>query len=413
MKVGIVGYGVEGKSAEAYWRAKGDEVTICDTNSDLTGYDLLVRSPGVHPRKLPQGAHVTSVTNEFMAQCPAPIIGVTGTKGKGTTCSLITEMLRAAGKTVHLGGNIGVPALDLLSKIKPDDVVVLELSSFQLMDAKKSPHVAVCLMIAPEHLDYHTDETEYWDAKGNIFAHQMANDVAIYNKNNQPAMDLAYTSAGQRIPYDVQGADKSGAYVAEGVVWYQATRICEVSNIALIGEHNQQNVCAALAAAWTITQDVPAITRAIAEFKGLPYRLQEVGVVGDVRYINDSFAVQPDAAVAAMRSFSEPKVVILGGVDRNLEYSELAKTASQSNVRKVLLIGQTAQQIKRELEQHDVSCELIEGGMKQILAAASHAAQAGDVVLLSPGCASFDMFKDYIDRGEQFTAAVKELRHES
>jgi UDP-N-acetylmuramoylalanine--D-glutamate ligase len=411
MKVAIVGYGVEGKSAEAYWRSLGHEVAICDTNSDLNGYDLLVRSPGVHPHKLPQGVPVTSVTNEFLAQCPAPIIGVTGTKGKGTTSSLIAEMLKAAGKTVHLAGNIGVPALDILPDIKPDDVVVLELSSFQLMDAKKSPHIAVCLMIVPEHLDYHSDEQEYWDAKGNIFAHQAADDIAIYNKDNQQSMNLAYTSGGAKLSYDVEGVDRTGAYVADDAIWYQDTRICSVSDVALLGSHNLQNVCAAVAAAWQVTQDTSAIAHVIREFKGLPYRLQEVGIVDDVRYVNDSIGTTPESTIAAIRAFSEPKVLIVGGSDKGASFTEMAQVIASSNVDGVVIIGQTGDQIAGELRLAGYSDDQVRRAtsIQEAVAACREIAQAGSVVLLSPACASFDMFTSYKDRGDQFNAAVAAL----
>lgn len=409
MRIGIVGYGVEGKSAETYWSALGHDITILDTTQDMTGYDLLVRSPGVHPSKLPEGANVTSATNEFFDKCPAPIFGVTGTKGKGTTASLLTEMLRAAGKTVHLGGNIGTSALDFLDEVEPDDIVVLELSSFQLMDAKKSPHVAICLMIAPEHLDYHTDEREYWEAKGNIFAHQGPTDLAIYNQNDQMSMNLAYTSAGTKIPYDVTGANQEGAYVSDGQIWYQETPICSVTDVALLGAHNLQNVCAAVTAAWHETNDVAAFKTAISAFTGLPYRLQEVTTVNGVRYINDSFGVQPEAAMAAIETFSEPKVLILGGKDRSLSFANLANVIAKANIRGVVLIGETAPILEKELELDAVPVERVEGDMKEIVQTATAMAKPGDVVILSPACASFDMFKDYKDRGNQFTAAVKEI----
>lgn len=411
MKVAIVGYGVEGKSAEAYWRAKGDDVTICDTDSDLTGYDLLVRSPGVHPSKLPQDAVVTSVTNEFMAVCPAPIFGVTGTKGKGTTTSLLAEMLKNAGKTVHLGGNIGVPALDLLSAIKPDDIVVLELSSFQLMDAKKSPHVSVCLMIAPEHLDYHSDEQEYWEAKGNIFAHQTVNDLAIYNKNNQASMNLAYTSAGTKIAYDAEGADKQAAYVADDAIWYQDRRICAVSDVALLGRHNLQNVCAALAAAWHETQDVSAIAQAIREFTGLPYRLQEIARVNDVLYVNDSIGTTPESAIAAIQAFTEPKVLILGGSDKGSTFAEMAKEIAGAEVRGVVIIGQTGDQIAAELKMAGYADTNVyrADSMPEAVQISAKYAQPGDIVLLSPACASFGMFENYKQRGAMFDQAVQAL----
>lgn len=246
--------------------------------------------------------------------------------------------------------------------------------------------------------------------QGNIFAHQGAADLAIYNLNSQPAADLAYTSAGVKIPYDAEGADKSGAYVADKAIWYQDTRICSVSDVALLGRHNLQNVCAAVAAAWQVSQEVPSIATAIQNFQGLPYRLQDLGVVSGIRYINDSFGVQPDAAMAAIQSFEESKVLILGGVDRNLSYADLADAVGKSNVRGVVLIGETAQQIQSELQIRNVVCEIVEGDMKTIVQHATDMAQPGDVVILSPACASFDMFKDYIDRGNQFNAAVKELQ---
>ncbi len=411
MKIGIVGYGVEGKSAEKYWSALGHDITILNTDQDLTGYDLLVRSPSVHPNKLPEGAKVTTVTSEFFDKCPVPIIGVTGTKGKGTTSTLITEMLRAAGKTVHLGGNIGVSALDLLPDIKTDDVVVLELSSYQLMDFKKSPHISVCLMLAPEHLDYHTDEQEYWDAKGNIFAHQEPTDIAIYNQNDQMSMDLAYTSGGARVPYDVRGKAQEGSYVSDGQIWYQDTLICKTSDVALLGAHNLQNVCAAVTAAWQLTNDVAALKTAISAFKGLPYRLQDVGTVNGVRYINDSFGTTPEATYAAIDAFTEPELLILGGYDKKISFTDMAQKIVKSQVKAVTLMGQTAEQIESELKMAGYPEDQIRK-VETLQEAVEHLAQIaepGDVVLLSPACASWDMFENYKQRAEQFNQAVRDL----
>jgi UDP-N-acetylmuramoylalanine--D-glutamate ligase len=411
MRIGIVGYGVEGKSAEKYWSALGHDITILDTTQDLTGYDMLVRSPSVHPNKLPEGAKVTTVTSEFFAKCPVPIIGVTGTKGKGTTSTLITEMLRAAGKTVHLGGNIGVSALDLLPDIKADDVVVLELSSYQLMDVKKSPHISVCLMLAPEHLDYHTDEQEYWDAKGNIFAHQEQTDVAIYNHNDQMSTDLAYTSSGTRIPYDVTGSAQEGSYVLDGQIWYQDTPICKTSDVALLGAHNLQNVCAAVSAAWQVTNDVAALKTAISAFTGLPYRLQDISTVNGVRYINDSFGTTPEATYAAIDAFAEPELLILGGYDKKISFTDMAQKIVKSQVKAVTTMGQTAEQIESELKMAGYPEDQIRK-VETLQEAVEHLAQIaepGDVVLLSPACASWDMFENYKQRAEQFNQAVRDL----
>jgi len=408
MKVGIVGYGVEGKCAEAYWRAKGDDVVILTTDDDLSGYDLLVRSPGVHPSKLPEGAHVTSVTNEFLAQCSAPVIGVTGTKGKGTTSSLIAEMLKAAGKHVHLGGNIGTPALDLLPNIKPLDVVVLEMSSFQLMDAKKSPHIAVCLMIVAEHLDYHADEQEYWDAKGNIFAHQGPTDIAVYNQNSQPAMNVAYTSPGSRIPYDVTGVHQEGAYVSDGQIWYQETPICNVTDVALLGAHNLQNVCAAIGAAWQVTQDVAALKTAISTFRGLPYRLEEIAVKDGIRYVNDSISTTPESTMAAVQAFGGSKLLILGGSDKGVIFTDMAQELVKDNIKAVAVMGETGPEIIRELKMAGYPEEQIHlvTSVEQAVQELTEKAEAGDTIILSPACASFDMFMNYKDRGDQFNKAV-------
>lgn len=411
MKIGIVGYGVEGKSAEAYFEAHGHDVTILDTEKDLTGYDLLVRSPGVHPDKLPANADVTSVTNEFLAHCPAPIFGVTGTKGKGTTATLLAKMLETTGKKVWLGGNIGVPALDFLDQVTADDLVVLELSSFQLMDAQKSPHVAICLMIAPEHLDYHADEAEYVAAKGNIFRYQKPDDVAVYNANDSHSRDLVKLSAAnQKLPYDTQGSDQSGAYVLDGAISMQGVKVCATSDVALVGEHNLQNVCAALAAAWHETQDQTALAEVIGSFTGLPYRLEEIAVKHGVRFINDSISTTPESTIAALRAFAAPKLLILGGSSKGAAYDQLAHEIGNSQVRAVALLGDEADKIKQALEAQGYAGDIVMARtMAEAVGLLADQTQSGDVVLLSPACASFGTFKNYKDRGDQFTAAVSTL----
>ncbi len=437
MKIAILGYGVEGQAAVRYFRrqrskVKGQrflssepEITICDAKTDLElpegvqtrlgpdylqdldGFDLIVRSPGVRPDLIRSSAPVTSVTREFMAQYPAPIIGVTGTKGKGTAATLIAKILEADGHKVWLGGNIGTPALDFLDKVKPTDWVVLELSSFQLMDVTQSPQVAVGLMIAPDHLDYHLHMEEYIQAKGNIYRFQTKSDLAVYCGGQPETKRLVQLSPGRHISY----CTPEGAYVRDGRVMFRDEEICKVNEVGLIGRHNLENVCAAVAATHHLVKDAKARAKAIREFKGLPHRLEEVRVLAGVRYINDSFAANPTAAEAGVKAFAEPKVLILGGFDRGMNQMELAQAVAESNVRKVLLIGQMAPKLAKLLEAEGYKrYKQVAGGMVEIVAAARAVAEEGDVVLLSPGSPSFDMFKNFADRGERFRAAVESLK---
>lgn len=438
-----MGFGVEGRSAFAYWRSAGAEITICDANpklkvpggaqtrlgpeylTGLESFDLIVRSPGVRPPEIMaanpnlQPEKITSVTREFLAKCPSPVIGVTGTKGKGTTATLIAKILEAAGRKVWLGGNIGRPALDFLADVKPTDYAVLELSSFQLIDATQSPQTGVILMIAPDHQNWHADMREYVAAKGNLVRFQAANHMVVYNAQNRFSSDLAQLSQGRKVPYAVGQStagnrqDEAGAYIKGGQIWMDKIPICSTGEVRLLGRHNLENVCAAVAATWPVVQDPAPIKRAIAAFTGLPHRLESVGEVGGVRYIDDSFSVVPDAAMAAIRSFAEPKVVVLGGSDKGAEFEALARTVKDSNVKACLVIGEVAPKIAAALDAAGFS-DYVTGlsDMPGVLRAAAVAAAPGDVVLLSPGCASFGLFRDYKDRGERFKAAVSALAGE-
>jgi UDP-N-acetylmuramoylalanine--D-glutamate ligase len=425
MKVAIVGFGIEGAAALRYWQGRGDDVTVLDGDTHkpvpagvkcvlgpgylkgLDEYELVVRSPGVKPWLLNTVAAVTSGMRVFFEHCPAPIIGITGTKGKGTTATLVAKILEAGGQRVWLGGNIGVPVLDLLPKVEAEDMVVVEMSSFQLIDMEQSPGIAVCLLIVPEHQDWHQDMDEYVGAKGNIFAQQRAGDLAVYDARNEFAVKLARLSAGRQVPY----LKAPGAEVEGGKIIIGGVEICEVSEVGLLGPHNLENVCAAITATWDLVGADPAPVRQVVKsFRGLPHRLELVREVDGVRYINDSFAANPVAAIAALRSFDEPKVLILGGLDRGLDMSALAAAVAGSKVRQVVLVGESAQRIGECLQQAGFEdCNIVRGEMDLIVDKARSAARPGDVVLLSPGCPSFDSFKNFEDRGEQFKAAVAGL----
>ena len=426
MRVAVVGYGVEGSAAYRYFAAQGADVTVfhkerpddlpADAHfvqdahaTELKGFDVVIRSPAVAPDSLRTDGRVTTVTKEFFAAFgPERIVGVTGSKGKGTISALIFAMLQAAGKRVHLGGNIGVPALDLLPDIKDGDYAVLELSSFQLWDLDASPHIAVVGMITPDHLDVHQDFEEYVDAKANIARHQKPDDVIIYHPTNDYSARIANQSQGRKVRYD----SPEGAFVEGGWFVVQGQRICKTAEVRIPGRHNIENICAALTAAWQITQDAEALARAIREYKGLEHRIEFVRSLDGVDYYDDSFAASTSAAVVAAQAFEAPKVMILGGYDRGIDLGPMVKELAATNLRKVLLIGQTAPRLAElfEAARKGGLAERLGGlAMPGIVGRARELARQGDIVLLSPGCASFDMFKDYKDRGNQFKEAVRAL----
>lgn len=430
MKVAVVGYGIEGQSAVKYWANKGDDVTICDQNTnitigpnikrklgadylqDLDDFDVIVRSAGIHPDEIlstnPGVKHkITTVINEFISVCPTRnIVGITGTKGKGTTSTLTTKMLEAAGKQVFLGGNIGTSPFDFLPQITPESWVVLELSSFQLFDLQNSPHIAACLMIMPEHLNWHIDETDYYNAKKQLFKHQGKDDIAIYFGPNQVSKQIASVSQGKIIPY----FDPSGADVQNENIVIGDQVICKTNEVKLLGEHNWQNICAAATIVWQVVQNVEPIRQVATTFNGLPHRLEFVRELNKVRFYDDSFGTTPETAIVAIEAFDQPKVVILGGSDKGVRFTALAQSVAKNNVRHAVLIGQTAPQIQAALQKagfNDFSTNA--NDMPTAVKLAAQRAQPGDVVLLSTGCASFDMFENYKDRATQFTEAVLKL----
>ncbi|MEX2006885.1 MAG: UDP-N-acetylmuramoyl-L-alanine--D-glutamate ligase [Candidatus Saccharimonadales bacterium] len=438
-KIAILGYGEQGRSAYEYWNnpsaGGSNQVTICDQSTEvalpndvdkhlgpnhlanLDQFDVIIRSPSVHPNDIVKAnspdilKKVTTVTNEFMKVAPTRnIIGITGTKGKGTTSTLIAKMLEAAGLRVHLGGNIGTPPLDLLKQnIQSDDWVVLELANFQLIDLKYSPHIAVCLMVVPEHLDWHEDMADYVRSKLNLFAHQQTDDIAIYFADNQSSSEIASKSPGKKIPY----MQKPGAFVKDDgliVIDEEETPVIAKTEVKLLGEHNLQNVCAAITAYWQTSQDVTAIKKVLTTFSGLGHRLELVREVNGVKYYDDSFGTTPDTAIVAMKAFKESKVVVLGGSDKGIPFDKLADEVVNQDIRQVIAIGDTGPVIAKLLRERGLA-NITEGPktMDDIIAAAKSAAQPGDVVLLSTGCASFGLFKNYKDRGEQFKKSVDKL----
>lgn len=435
MKIAILGYDVEGRASYDYFAAQGGhELEIRDRNPKLTApagaqivsgehyldglddFDLLVRTPGLPPEAIlvknpGVSDKITSQINEFLRVSPTRhIIGVTGTKGKGTTSTLIARILEAAGEQVFLGGNIGVPPLSFLDQLTAESWVVLELSSFQLTDLRTSPHIAVCLMVVPEHLNWHAHLDDYHQAKARLFAHQTPDDIAIYFADSEISTQIAAHSPGRKIPYFTP----PGAYVTDDTVSIDGQAICQTADLQLPGRHNWQNVCAAVTAAWQVTRDVEAIRSVLTTFTGLPHRLEFVREVESVRYYNDSYSTGLEATKAAVAAIDGPKVMILGGFDRMLDIRHFGDFVVQhsADFRTLLLIGASAERLAAMLQQAGFSNYLIDTAavtMPAIVAKARALAQAGDAVILSPGFASFDLFNNFTDRGEQFKTAVGQL----
>src|SRR3989344_3967997 len=450
MRIGIVGWGIETQSAYSYF---GPEHEYLIVNEEPR--DDLPRADNVKcqflPEKKPPGItsnvtdlsyldgiekcdkiiysvtavknleqkfgqdkdfwqKATSVWHIFFKEVKTKnLIGVTGTKGKGTTSTLIYEMLKTARQPVYLAGNIGTSVLDILDAVKENDWVVLEITNYQLYKFPYSPHIAVALMVTEEHLDWHKDMDEYIAAKTNLFAHQKKDDIAIYFAGNERSQQIVGASPGIKIPYL---APPGAVAKDEGVivVGEPETEVIKTKEVKLIGEHNLENVCAAVTTVWQITQDVGAISKVLATFSGLEHRLEFIREVDNVKYYDDSFGTTPHTAIVAMKALIQPQVLILGGSDKGLAFEPMVEEAVKDRTRHIITIGQTGPKIEQMLRAkgfNKITAGLTK--MTDIVAEARRVAQPGDVVLLSTGCASFGLFRDYKDRGDQFKAAVEEL----
>lgn len=398
--IAILGYGIEGKEAEKFFRHRKAKVTILDQKdnpdylSNLDKYDSIVRSPGVYPYKNElSNLNVITPTQIFFNEFKGTIIGVTGTKGKGTTSTLIYEILKASGLDVYLSGNIGKPALELLPITNEKSYVVLEMSSFQLIDLSVSPHISVVLNITSDHMDWHKNQKEYLEAKKNIVKFQTSNDWSVINGEYETSKSFAGETKSKVVYFSKDTLD---AFYKEDLI--------------LRGEHNLENIAAAVAVANILKIDKSLILKTVKSFKGLEHRLEFVKEVGGVKFYNDSFATGPQPTIAAIKSFTEDETLILGGSDKGLNYKELGDIISKSkNVKNVILIGQIREQIKKHISMDKNIYDLGVSNMNTIIKKAFEITSKGGVVVLSPAAASFDMFKDYKDRGNQFKAEVNKL----
>ena len=389
----------------------GCKLHVGDRYLDGVEADVVFRTPGMHPgnpaiQALRQrGAEITSEMEVFFEVAPCHLIAVTGSDGKTTTTTLIAEMLKAAGKTVWLGGNIGTPLLPLVRQMKKEDYAVVELSSFQLMDMRRSPQRALITNLAPNHLDIHKDMEEYVDAKKNIFRYQKEGDLLVLNADNP-------ITASLRGPGETRFFSRLGeghVCIRDGIICRGDTPVLPVADILLPGVHNVENYMAAIAMVEGLASDED-IRRVAQTFGGVEHRIELVRVKDGVRYYNDSIASSPTRTIAGLRSFPEKVILIAGGYDKHIPYDPLGPEIC-AHGKKLFLNGATGPKIREAVERcPGEKPEMVDcGDFASAVKAAAEAAEPGDVVLMSPASAAFDQFKNFMVRGNYFKELVKEL----
>ena len=384
--------------------------------------DVIFRTPGVSPntpelqKALKSGCVLTSEMELFFQLCPCRIIGVTGSDGKTTTTTLISEFCKEAGLNVYLGGNIGRPLLPDVDGMTPDDIAVVELSSFQLMSMDRSPNVAVFTNLSPNHLDYHHTMEEYTEAKLNIFCHQGPQDRAIFNYDNDITRSLAKAAVGRSMLFSRKQKLEEGVYLRDDAIWLTnemgSREVLPLAEIHIPGVHNIENYMAAIAAVDGIVPD--KCVRAVAKrFTGVEHRIELVRELDGVKYYNDSIGTSPTRTMACLDSFGQKLILIAGGYDKGVPFTQLGVEIVQK-VKALILTGDTAPAIKKAVEEaegfSDSGLKLLEtDDLAAAVAAARDLAQDGDVVVLSPACAAFDRFKNFMERGKVFKQLVNNL----
>lgn len=381
--------------------------------------DVIFRTPGLRP-DVPEleaararGSVITSEMEVFFQVCPCPIIAVTGSDGKTTTTTIIAELLRAAGHTVHVGGNIGHPLLAEAGSIRPTDWAVLELSSFQLMTMTRSPHIAVLTNLAPNHLDVHKSMEEYVWAKENIFRHQQPGDIAVFNLDNAITRELSAHAPGRVLYFSRREDPENGVFLRGDAVISRRDgherQIMTTEDIRLPGVHNVENYMAAIAAVEGLVPDETIRTFA-RTFNGVEHRIELVRTWHGVRFYNDSIASSPSRTIAGLRSFKEKVILIAGGYDKHIPFDVLGPEVVE-HVKLLILCGATADKIRAAVEQapgyrpgHPEILDVTP--FQRAVETARDRAVPGDVVTLSPACAAFDQFKNFMERGKTFKSIV-------
>lgn len=396
--------------------------TGIDALKKLVNFNVIFRSPSCRPdtpevvEEVKKGVILTSEIEMLMQTCPGTIIGITGSDGKTTTTNLIYYILKEKGYNCYLGGNVGIPLFTKVKEMMPEDMVVLELSSFQLMDMQISPHISVITNISPNHLDIHKSYEEYIESKKNIFKCQTEKDILVINYDNEITRKFGEAAKGKVVYFSKKEKLDDGVICDNGIIKSCENRlrrhILNTKDIILRGEHNHENICAAIAATETLVE--PEIqAEAIKKFRGVEHRLEFVREIDGVKWYNDSIGTSPSRTIAGLKSFDKKIVLIAGGYDKHLDYTPIAKPIVE-NVSKLVLIGATASKIEnaviKELENAGKQmpiyhCETL----KQTIDTAKSIATSDEIVLFSPASASFDMFKNFEERGNLFKKLVNEL----
>lgn len=381
--------------------------------------DIIFRTPGLSPNNplirqaVERGSELTSEMELFFRTCPCRLIGVTGSDGKTTTTTIISKFLKAAGYNVYVGGNIGKPLLPDVAGMEPEDFAVLELSSFQLMTMDQSPHISVFTNLSPNHLDYHGTMGEYIAAKENIFIHQTGENRAVFNFDNQTTHDLAQAAKGSVSFFSRQQRLEDGVYLRDGAIWLtneQGSReVLPLRDIRLPGVHNIENYMAAIAAVDGLVPD-KCVREVAQQFNGVEHRIELVRELDGVRYYNDSIGTSPTRTAACLESFEEKVILIAGGYDKGVPFTGLGVEITE-RVKALILTGATAKAIRAAVEGapgyaqgHPDILELED--FADAVKAARALAEPGDVVVLSPACAAFDKFKNFMERGKYFKELV-------
>ena len=385
----------------------------------LGAFDLAVISPGLRLDAPPvAGVRADEVVSEIELAswfCPVPMVAVAGTNGKGTTSTLLGAMLRQAGRRIVVAGNIGSPLVENLEPIRTSDLVVVEVSSFQLEGTKRfRPRIALLLNITPDHLDYHPSLESYVAAKARLFRNQTDADHAVLNADDELVLQAAADARARRALFSMSERPPVGAFVAGGSIVLRTeahaapARVCPISDIPMPGNHNIANVLAAALAAALCDAPVDAIADAVRRYQPLEHVMERVGAVDGITFVNDTKATNEAAALAALDAVAGPVVLIAGGKDKGVDLSAFAARSAQ-RARAIYLIGETAPEIARHVRAAGGPSPVPCGSLEEAVRCAAEAAEPGDTVLLAPACSSHDMFLDYADRGRYFREAVRKL----
>ncbi len=387
----------------------------------LEDVDFIIKSPGIHPqmellqRAGLEGIKVYSEIELAFLFFPGKIIGITGTNGKTTTTSLVGEIFREQYERVHIAGNIGLPFSETVLSAEKGDIAIVELSSFQLGNTELfSPHIAAVLNLTPDHLDYHGTIDGYISAKKRILMNQGPNDLAILNWDDPLVREFASLARGKVLFFSRREQMSSGVYLRNGYIFIHIGKIkhevCRVEDLRLRGLHNLENVLAATALAWAGGVDPAKIAAVLKTFPGVVHRLESVEGFGDISFINDSKGTNPQAAMTALRAIPGPKILIAGGFDKGSSFSDFAKALREEGVRKLVLLGETAPRIAKAASEAGFTNTVNVNSMFAAVEKAITSAESGDTILLSPACASWDMFKNFEERGNAFKGAVLALK---